>query len=170
MWRRYDFALPLLVLHAFEFKSTANLKHWLSVCPRRQITVLDTHDGMGIDDITGLANVCDVEELKDTVTTRLGCDPNYKYFYDSDEDIYNASPHQYNCTYYSALEGNPRHYLMARAIQFWTPGIPMVYYVGLLAGRNDHKVRHPLHTFDRADPGLLVGEFACVSIVWPRSL
>ena len=42
--------------------------------------------------------------------------------------------------YYSALEGNPRHYLMARAIQFWTPGIPMVYYVGLLAGRNDHKV------------------------------
>jgi len=44
--------------------------------------------------------------------------------------------------YYSALEGNPRHYLMARAIQFWTPGIPMVYYVGLLAGRNDHKVNH----------------------------
>ena len=39
-----------------------------------------------------------MEELKDTVTTRLGCDPNYKYFYDSDEDIYNASPHQYNCT------------------------------------------------------------------------
>jgi len=39
-----------------------------------------------------------VEELKDTVTTRLGCDPNFKYFYDSDEDIYNAAPHQYNCT------------------------------------------------------------------------
>ncbi len=54
---RYDFALPLLVLHAFEFQSATNLKHWLSVCPRRQITVLDTHDGMGIDDITGLANV-----------------------------------------------------------------------------------------------------------------
>ena len=42
--------------------------------------------------------MCDVEELKDTVTTRLGCDPNFKYFYDSDEDIYNAAPHQYNCT------------------------------------------------------------------------
>ena len=45
-----------------------------------------------------LCQVCDVEELKDTVTTRLGCDPNFKYFYDSDEDIYNAAPHQYNCT------------------------------------------------------------------------
>ena len=61
LWRRYDFALPLLVLHAFEFKSATNLKHWLSVCPRRQITVLDTHDGMGIDDITGLANVRHVQ-------------------------------------------------------------------------------------------------------------
>ena len=53
---------------------------------------------------------------------------------------YTGSPHQYNCTYYSALHGNPRHYLLARAIQFFTPGLPMVYYVGLLAGRNDHEV------------------------------
>lgn len=28
-------------------------------------------------------------------------------------------------------------YLLARAIQIFTPGIPMVYYVGLLAGTND---------------------------------
>jgi hypothetical protein len=27
--------------------------------------------------------------------------------------------------------------LAARAIQFFTPGIPQVYYVGLLAGKND---------------------------------
>jgi hypothetical protein len=53
----YDFALPLLILHAFTFKTMENLKHWLNICPRRQITVLDTHDGMGIDDIAGLAEV-----------------------------------------------------------------------------------------------------------------
>ena len=41
----YDFALPLLVLHAFTFKTMDNLKRWLNICPRRQITVLDTHDG-----------------------------------------------------------------------------------------------------------------------------
>lgn len=41
--------------------------------------------------------------------------------------------------YFSALQGKSRHYLLARAIQFWTPGIPMVYYVGLLAGRNDRE-------------------------------
>ena len=31
-------------------------------------------------------------------------------------------------------------YLLARAIQFWTPGVPMVYYVGLFAGANDYEV------------------------------
>ena len=53
----YDFSLPLLILHAFHFQTAANLRHWLSICPSRQITVLDTHDGMGIDDIAGLAEV-----------------------------------------------------------------------------------------------------------------
>ena len=28
-------------------------------------------------------------------------------------------------------------YLLARAIQFFAPGTPQVYYVGLLAGKND---------------------------------
>ena len=30
-------------------------------------------------------------------------------------------------------------YLAARAVQFFVPGIPQVYYVGMLAGRNDTK-------------------------------
>jgi len=38
-----------------------------------------------------------------------------------------------------AARSNQDHvrYLLARAIQFFLPGIPQVYYVGLLAGRND---------------------------------
>ena len=42
-----------------------------------------------------------------------------------------------NCTYYSALGDNDKAYLLARAIQFFTPGIPQVYYVGMLCGKND---------------------------------
>ena len=53
----YDFALPLLLLHAFTFRTAENIANWMRICPRRQITVLDTHDGMGIDDISGLASV-----------------------------------------------------------------------------------------------------------------
>lgn len=33
--------------------------------------------------------------------------------------------------------------LQARAIQFWTPGMPMVYYNGLLAQLNDFQVAIP---------------------------
>jgi sucrose phosphorylase len=42
-----------------------------------------------------------------------------------------------NTTYYSALGNDDAAYALARAIQFFAPGIPMVYYVGLLAGKND---------------------------------
>ncbi len=42
----YDFALPLLILHAFTFHTAKNLRRWMQICPKCQITVLDTHDGM----------------------------------------------------------------------------------------------------------------------------
>ena len=41
----YDFALPLLVLHAIHWKTALNMRNWMQICPHRQITVLDTHDG-----------------------------------------------------------------------------------------------------------------------------
>ena len=50
---------------------------------------------------------------------------------------YISEAHQYNCTYFSSMREDPRRYLTARAIQFFTPGVPQVYYVGLLAGKND---------------------------------
>lgn len=71
----YDFALPLLLLHAFTFHSAENLANWLRICPRRQITVLDTHDGMGIDDISGLAPVsppCSTEQYS-VYTSTTSC-------------------------------------------------------------------------------------------------
>ncbi len=82
-----------------------------------------------------------MEQLQEVVEHRLGCNPNFKYLYEGSGRGYVGHPHQYNCTYFSALHGNARHYLMARAIQVFTPGVPMIYYVGLLAGRNDHEVR-----------------------------
>jgi len=49
----------------------------------------------------------------------------------------NLDLYQVNCTYYDALGRRDDEYLMARAIQFFAPGVPQVYYVGLLAGTND---------------------------------
>ena len=44
---------------------------------------------------------------------------------------------QINCTFYDALGRRDAEYLIARAIQCFVPGIPQIYYVGLLAGGND---------------------------------
>ncbi len=52
----------------------------------------------------------------------------------------NLDIYQVNCSYYSALGDDDASYLLARAVQFFAPGIPQVYYVGLLAGKNDLKL------------------------------
>lgn len=49
----------------------------------------------------------------------------------------NVDLYQVNCTFYDALGRDDARYLLARLLQFFTPGIPQVYYVGLLAGSND---------------------------------
>ncbi|MGD9158287.1 MAG: sucrose phosphorylase, partial [Desulfobacteraceae bacterium] len=49
----------------------------------------------------------------------------------------NLDLYQVNCTFLDALGGRETDYLIARAIQFFAPGIPQVYYTGLLGGRND---------------------------------
>jgi sucrose phosphorylase len=49
----------------------------------------------------------------------------------------NLDLYQVNCTWYDALGRRDEEYLIARALQFFAPGIPQVYYAGLLAGGND---------------------------------
>src|SRR5580658_1742568 len=47
----YDFALPPLVLHALYTSDTRRLKEWLKIRPNNAVTVLDTHDGIGVIDV-----------------------------------------------------------------------------------------------------------------------
>jgi len=49
--RVYDFALPPLVLHSIFSKDFTALTKWLKISPKNCITVLDTHDGIGIIDV-----------------------------------------------------------------------------------------------------------------------
>jgi sucrose phosphorylase len=143
--RVYDFALPPLILHAL-FNTTARyLKHWLAISPRNAVTVLDTHDGIGVIDIGAAADdpesngLIPPEELAALVETihekSAGQSRKATGLAASNLDLY-----QINCTFYDALGRNDRDYLIARAIQFFAPGIPQVYYVGLLAGTNDMKL------------------------------
>lgn len=129
----YDFALPMLVLHALYTHKSKKLKSWLRKCPEKQITTLDTHDGIGVVDVAGLL---DQKEIELTIEELYKQGSNVKKAY-SGPDYQNLDIYQVNCTYYSALGCNDDAYIAARTIQFFSPGIPQVYYVGLLAGEND---------------------------------
>ena len=137
--RVYDFALPPLVLHALYENDASPLKSWLAVSPRNCVTVLDTHDGIGIVDVgshgdrPGLLDEGQIDRLVNTIHERTGGASRQASGYAaSNLDIY-----QVNSTYYDALGRDDAAYLLARAIQFFVPGAPQVYYVGLLAGHND---------------------------------
>lgn len=129
----YDFALPVLVLHALYNHTGKYLKNWLEKCPMKQFTTLDTHDGIGIVDVKDLLPDEEIEKVKEQMYCQGA---NVKKIYSS-EAYNNLDVYQVNTTYYSALGNNDDAYLLARAIQFFAPGIPQVYYVGLLAGTND---------------------------------
>lgn len=129
----YDFALPMLVLYSLYSGKKNRLENWLKICPKKQFTTLDTHDGIGIVDVRDLMTDDEIDFTKEYLFTNGA---NVKKVYNT-EAYNNLDIYQINCTYYSALGNNDRAYLLARAIQFFTPGIPQVYYVGMLAGSND---------------------------------
>jgi sucrose phosphorylase len=135
----YDFALPMLLLHALASGRADRLLHWLEICPRKQFTTLDTHDGIGVVDVAGLLDDDEIDLVRGRVNQLTADLRQYSPFLSSMVSMPGAQSRQYQmmCTYYSALEADDAAYLLARAVQFYAPGIPQVYYVGLLAGEND---------------------------------
>ncbi len=139
----YDFALPPLVLHTMYRRDACHLKRWLEISPRNAVTVLDTHDGIGVLDVgptrnreverPGLLPSDQIDSLVKTIHERSrGASRQATGAAASNLDLY-----QVNCTFYDALGARDGEYLIARAIQFFAPGVPQVYYGGLLAGSND---------------------------------
>ncbi len=139
----YDFALPPLTLHAL-FNGTAEpLKKWAAIRPHNALTVLDTHDGIGIIDIgadvqdrAGKLGLVPPAEL-DALVERIHANSGDQSRQATGAAASNLDLYQVNCTFYDALARDDNAYLLARAIQFFMPGVPQVYYVGLLAGVNN---------------------------------
>jgi sucrose phosphorylase len=140
--RVYDFALPPLVLYSLFTGDLAPLLRWLEVRPTNAVTVLDTHDGIGVRDVgrdatdpqrAGLLDDGQIDALVEQIhentdgASRLA----------TGEAASNVDLYQVNSTFYDALGRDDRAYLLARLLQLFVPGVPQVYYVGLLAGEND---------------------------------
>jgi sucrose phosphorylase len=136
----YDFAGPPLILHTLFTQNARALGQWLSTRPQNCITVLDTHDGIGVIDVgagsngePGLLAPSDIDRLVETIHARSKDQSRMA----TGGAANNLDLYQVNCTFYDALGRRDNDYLIARAIQFFAPGIPQVYYVGLLTGVND---------------------------------
>ncbi len=138
----YDFALPPLVLDALYRGDSGPLRRWFEIRPTNAVNVLDTHDGIGVIDVgadpthperPGLLEPDRLSDLVEEIHRRSdGASRKATGAAASNLDLY-----QVNCTYYDALGRDDERYLLARLIQCLVPGIPQVYYVGLLAGGND---------------------------------
>jgi sucrose phosphorylase len=143
----YDFALPPLLLHSLYTGTAERLRRWCELRPHNAVTVLDTHDGIGVVDVgpdptpgggEGLLDDAEIDALVEGIhdasqgASRLATGASA-----SNLDIY-----QVNCTFYDALGADDDAYLIARLVQLFLPGIPQIYYVGLLAGHNDLELLH----------------------------
>ncbi len=129
----YDFALPMVLLYSLYTGKSQRLAAWLKQCPMKQFTTLDTHDGLGVVDAK---DILTDEEIDYTTQELYKVGANVKRKYSSAE-YNNLDIYQSNTTYYSALGNDDQKYFLARLLQVFAPGIPQIYYVGLLAGEND---------------------------------
>lgn len=132
----YDFILPYMVLEAFVIKDCSHLYKYLKMRPVKQFTMLDCHDGIPV--IPDLNDLVETEDLRKVVDVCLERGGNLSRIFSHKFRSKNGfDVHQIRGSYYSLLNCDDDAYIAARAIQFFTPGIPQVYYVGLLAGEND---------------------------------
>lgn len=134
----YDFILPYTILDTMVNKSSKKLCEYLRVRPSKQFTMLDCHDGVPVKpDMDGLVDTREARKLVDICLER-GANLSL-VLSDKHKSADGFDVHQIRGTYYSMLNNDDDAYLAARAIQLFAPGIPQVYYVGLLAGKNDEE-------------------------------
>ena len=123
----------MVTLYSLYSSKVERLAKWLKMSPMKQFTTLDTHDGIGVVDVKDILTDEEIDYASNELY-KVGANVKRKY---STAEYNNLDIYQINSTYYSALGDDDRKYFLARLIQAFAPGIPQVYYVGLLAGEND---------------------------------
>ncbi|MGN6711604.1 glycosidase [Anaerocolumna jejuensis] len=130
----YDFFLPGLIIDALERNTKEYLVQWIKDIQENDIKVvnmLGCHDGIPLLDLKGLLSEDEINALIKTVVDRGG----YVKDLHGAKNIY----YQVNSTYFSALGEDEKKLLLARAIQIFMPGKPQIWYLDLLAGKNDYE-------------------------------
>lgn len=141
----YNFALPPLVLHAFQTGDATTLSAWAGTLDHvsdraTYFNFLDSHDGIGVMAARGILSM---EEINGMAARVLDNGGHISYRTEVDGTV---SPYELNITWWSAInrdradedEGlRVRRYLASRSIALALMGVPGIYLHGLLGSEND---------------------------------
>jgi sucrose phosphorylase len=141
----YNFALPPLVLHAFQTGDASVLTEWAEgLVPPSDTTgffnFLDSHDGIGVMGARGILS----EEQILAMCARA--EPHGGFVSSKTNGDGTESPYELNITWYSALNrmdsGEPielqlDRFVASRALAMVLRGVPGIYLPSLIGHRND---------------------------------
>lgn len=142
----YDFFFPGLVIHALEQGTNRHLLRWIDEIIEKNIktiNMLGCHDGIPVLDLKGnnhagvsTEGLLSNEEIDAVIENIMDSGGRVKNLYGPNGK--KISYYQVNATFFSALGEDERKLRLARAIQMFMPGIPLVWYLDLFAGKNDY--------------------------------
>lgn len=141
----YNFALPPLVLQAFQQGDASKLSRWADALRAPSDTTtffnfLDSHDGIGVMGARGILTEEEILAMAERVEEHDGL---VSMKANGDGSV---SPYELNVTWWSALNretaGEPEalqidRFLASRAIALSLRGVPGIYLLGLVGSRND---------------------------------
>ena len=141
----YNFALPPLVLQAFQNGSSAHLTKWASGLEQvsneaTYFNFLDSHDGIGVSPVKNILSKEEIEMMALHVLEHGGF-ISYK-----DNGDGTVSPYELNITWYSAINREDsdesedlqiKRFIASRSIAMVMMGVPGIYLPSLFGSRND---------------------------------
>lgn len=137
----YDFQTAPLLLHSIFTGTVDRLANWFEIRPTNCLNVLDTHDGYGVIDggpiggRDGLITQEEMAQIFDVAEKNTGGHSKIASVVPQWFDL----PHQINATLPNII-ADDNAYVLARAVQFFLPGEPQIYYVGLFNGMDDKEL------------------------------
>ena len=137
----YDFQTAPLLLHSLFTGTVDRLDDWFKIRPNNCLNVLDTHDGYGVIDggpINGKPGLITQDEMA-AIFEQAEINTGGHSAIASVVPQWFTLPHQINATLPNIV-ANDTGYVIMRAVQFFLPGEPQVYYVGLFNGMDDREL------------------------------
>jgi sucrose phosphorylase len=137
----YDFQTAPLLLHSLFTGTVDRLDDWFKIRPNNCLNVLDTHDGYGVIDggpINGRPGLITQDEMA-AIFKKAEENTGGHSAIASVVPQWFTLPHQINATLPNIV-ANDTGYVIMRAVQFFLPGEPQVYYVGLFNGMDDREL------------------------------